>query len=44
MTDTSDHAPLITGAGAGLAGLSVPFLVFDRPAERPGSTTELTLE
>lgn len=43
MTDATEHAPLITGAGAGLAGLSLPFLLFDRPSEQPGSTTERTL-
>jgi hypothetical protein len=39
-TDTTEHAPLITGLGAGLAALSLPILFFDRPSERPGSTTE----
>lgn len=42
-TEATDHAPIITGAGTGLAALSVPFLFLDRPSERPGSTTELTL-
>lgn len=39
-TDASEHAPLVTGLGAGLAGLALPVLYFDRPSERPGSTTE----
>jgi hypothetical protein len=42
-TDTTEHGPLITAAGAGLAGLSLPLLFLDRPTERPGSTTEQTL-
>ena len=41
-TDATDHAPLITGVGAGVAGLSLPILLFDRPTERPGATTEWT--
>lgn len=42
-TDATEHAPLITAAGAGLAALPLPLFLFDRPTERPGSTTERML-
>lgn len=42
-TDATEHAPLISASGAGLAALSLPLFALDRPTDRPGSTTELTL-